>query len=213
MTSFALPSALSRAVEALQKDLLSDDGPQISTVRNYNFAILPYEPEDELALRRAINELCERLRDAGWNTGTIALHSLLLERLRAQGPEFIEAMIAREKKLSAVGTDPGRGLRTLKERVISLIEGPDGIAADVIREVEQLLAKGDRARAKTVIFLARAGALYPFLRTSALLKHVAGHTHNVPVVLLYPGKLVGETGLSFMGVLPADRDYRPRIYR
>jgi hypothetical protein len=35
----------------------------------------------------------------------------------------------------------------------------------------------------------------------------------VPVVLLYPGKVVGETGLSFMGVLPADRDYRPRIYR
>ncbi len=212
MTMFALPSALSRAVDALQKDLLSDDGPQISTVRNYNFAILPYDPEDELALRRAINELCERLRDAGWNTGTIPLHSLLLERLRAQGPEFIDAMIAREKKLSS-GTDPSRGLRTLKERVVSLIEGPDGIAADVIREVEQVIAKRDATDNRTVIFLARAGALYPFFRTSALLKHVAGHTHNVPVVLLYPGKLVGETGLSFMGVLPADRDYRPRIYR
>jgi hypothetical protein len=32
-------------------------------------------------------------------------------------------------------------------------------------------------------------------------------------VLLYPGKVVGETGLSFMGVLAPDRDYRPRIYR
>jgi len=64
-----------------------------------------------------------------------------------------------------------------------------------------------------VIFLGRAGGLYPFLRTSALLKHVAGHTQNVPIVLLYPGKVVGESGLSFMGLLPADRDYRPRIYR
>jgi Domain of unknown function (DUF1788) len=212
MTTFALPSPLSRAVEALEKDLLSEDGPQISTVRNYNFAILPYDPEDELALRRAINELCERLRDAGWNTGTIPLHSLLLQRLRAQGQDFIDSMVAREKKLSA-GTDPTRGLRTLKERVVSLIEGPEGIAADVIREVEQVLAQRKNADDRTVIFLARAGALYPFFRTSALLKHVAGHTHNVPVVLLYPGKLVGETGLSFMGVLPADRDYRPRIYR
>jgi len=209
---FALPTPLARAVDALQKDLLSDDGPQISTVRNYNFAILPYDPDDELALRRAINELCERLRDAGWNTGTIPLHSLLLERLRAQGPEFIDAIIAREKKLSA-GTDPGRGLRTLKERVVGLIEGPDGIAADVIREVEKVITTRPATDNRTVIFLARAGALYPFFRTSALLKHVAGHTHNVPVVLLYPGKLVGETGLSFMGVLPADRDYRPRIYR
>lgn len=212
MTLFTLPSALSRAVDALQKDLLRDDGPQISTVRNYNFAILPYDPEDELALRRAINELCERLRDAGWNTGTIALHSLLLERLRGQGQDFIDGMIRREKKLSTA-TDPARGLRTLKERVVSLIEGPEGIAADVIREVEKVLAQREGADDRTVIFLARAGALYPFFRTSALLKHVAGHTHNVPVVLLYPGKLVGETGLSFMGVLPADRDYRPRIYR
>lgn len=212
MTTFALPSPLSRAVGALKKDLLDAEGPQISTVRNYNFAILPYDPEDELTLRRAINELCEQLRDAGWNTGTIALHSLLLARLKAQGPQFIEALVAREKKLSA-GSDPSRGLRSLKERVVSLIEGPEGIAADVIREIEQVLARRDAPDNRTVIFLGRAGSLYPFFRTSALLKHVAGHTHNVPVVLLYPGKLVGETGLSFMGVLPADRDYRPRIYR
>jgi hypothetical protein len=209
---FSLSSTLSLAVKALQKDLLSDEGPQISTVRNYNFAILPYDPEDELPLRRAVHELCERLREGGWNTGIIPLHSLLLERLRGQGQDFIDAMIRREKKLSS-GTDPGRGLRTLKERVVNLIEGPDGIAADVIREVEQVLAKRKSEEERTVIFLARAGALYPFFRTSALLKHVAGHTHNVPVVLLYPGKLMGETGLSFMGVLPADRDYRPRIYR
>jgi Domain of unknown function (DUF1788) len=212
MSTFALPSALSRAVADLQKDLLREDGPQISTVRNYNFAILPYEPEEEFALRRAINELCERLRDAGWNTGTIPLHSLLLERLRAEGPEFIEAMVRREKALST-SADFGRGLRSLKERVVNLIEGPQGLAADVIQQIDQILAKRAAADGPTVIFLARAGALYPFFRTSALLKHVAGHTHNVPVVLLYPGKLVGETGLSFMGVLPADRDYRPRIYR
>jgi hypothetical protein len=73
---------------------------------------------------------------------------------------------------------------------------------------------GDSANPnRTVIFLGRAGALYPFFRTSALLKHVAGHTRNVPAVLLYPGRVVGDSGLSFMGVLPADRDYRPRIYR
>jgi hypothetical protein len=212
MTTFALPSALSLAVEALEKDLRSTEGPQISTVRNYNFAILPYAPENEFALRRAINELCERLREDGWNTGTIPLHSLLLQRVRAQGPEFIEAMIQREKALST-SADPGRGLRSLKERVVSLIEGPDGLSADVIAQIGKVLEKGEAANGKTVVFLARAGALYPFFRTSALLKHVAGHTNNVPVVLLYPGTLIGETGLSFMGVLPADRDYRPRIYR
>lgn len=212
MTAFKHPPKLQRAINALRKDLIGPEGPQISTVRNYNFAILPYDPEDEFALRKAIESLSDELRDANWDTGTIALHSLLLARLRAQGPDFIDSTIGLEKRLSA-RADPSRGLRALKERVVTLIEGPDGLAKDVIAEVNRLLDQQSEHAQGTVIFLGRAGALYPFFRTSALLKHVAGHTRNAPVVLLYPGKVVGESGLSFMGVLPPDSDYRPRIYR
>jgi hypothetical protein len=204
-------SDLERCVHALSDDLLGQEGPHISTVRNYNFAILPYAPDLEFALRRQINRLCERLREDGWTTATIPLHSLLLSRLRAQGAEFVEAMIQRERRLAGA-SDPWRGLRTLKERVVSLIEGPDGLATDVVHEVHRILDE-NREAARTVIFLGRAGALYPFFRTSSLLKHVAGHTRNVPVVLLYPGRVDDDGGLSFMGILPADRDYRPRIYR
>ncbi len=212
MSLFQHPNELTRAIDALRKDLIRDDGPQISTVRNYNFAILPYLPQHEFALRTAVHRLSEELRDAGWSTETIALHSLLLSRVRAEGPDFTDAIVRREKLL-AQSNDPTRGLRTLKERIVTLLEGPDGLAKDVISEIHRILdAHPDRAD-RTVIFLGRAGALYPFFRTSALLKHVAGHTRNVPVILLYPGKVIGETGLSFMGVLPADRDYRPRIYR
>lgn len=213
MSTYQHPSALTRAVQALSRDLLGDEGPQISTVRNYNFAILPYDPAEEFELRERIDRLSEELRRSGWNTATIPLHALLLRRLRAQGEEFIEALIQREKRLARSKGDPGRGLRTLKERVVNLIEGPDGLAQDVIVEIHRILAENPEGAERTVIFLGRAGALYPFFRTSALLKHVAGHTRNVPVVLLYPGKVVGESGLSFMGVLPPDRDYRPRIYR
>ncbi|HMA94338.1 MAG TPA: BREX protein BrxB domain-containing protein [Polyangiaceae bacterium] len=212
MTVYQHPTALNRALDALRSDLMRFDGPQISTVRNYNFAILPYDPEHEFPLREAIQRLMEELRDAGWTTGVIPLHSLLLARLRAQGSEFVEAMIAREKRLAA-SADPWRGLRTLKERVANLIEGPEGLAHDVIVEIERIIREQPGNLERTVILLGRAGALYPFLRTSALLKHLAGRTSNVPIVLLYPGHAVGETGLSFMGVMPADRDYRPRIYR
>jgi len=31
-------------------------------------------------------------------------------------------------------------------------------------------------------------------------------------VLLYPGLRTGSTGLSFMGEIDPDHDYRPRIY-
>jgi hypothetical protein len=32
------------------------------------------------------------------------------------------------------------------------------------------------------------------------------------LVLLYPGERRGNTGLSFMGIVNPDSDYRPRIY-
>ncbi len=211
MTDFQYRAAFRDAVDALRKDLTTD-GAQISTVRNYNFAILPYPPEDEFKLREEIQRLSDELRDRGWAVGTVPLHTLLMTRIEAQEEGFIEKMIEREKRL-ARATDPWRGLRTLKERVANLIEGEGGLASDVIREVQRILDESGRGPERTVIFLGRAGALYPFMRTSSLLKHLTGQTKNAPVVLLYPGKVDTDGGLSFMGVVPPDRDYRPRIYR
>lgn len=209
--SFRAPPAIASAVKALHDDLLREGGPQISTVRRYNFAILPYPPEQEFALRRAIHELSTELRDAGWTTGTVVMHSLLLARLRAEGPDVLDSIVRREKSLAGAA-DRSRGLRMLKERVVNLLDKPDGLATDVVLGIEAILAES-RSPARTVIFLGRLGGLYPFLRTSTLLKHIDGRTQNVPVVLLYPGETEGETGLRFMGQLPPDRDYRPRIYR
>lgn len=209
--TFRHPTAIANAIHALEKDLLREDGPQISTVRNYNFAILPYPPEEEFALRGSMNHLSDKLRDAGWDTATVRLHTLLLARLRAEGPEVLGSIIRREKSLAGAA-DRSRGLRMLKERVVNLLDKPDGIAADVVREIEKTLARTEKP-ARTVIFLGRLGGLYPFLRSSALLKHIDGRTQNVPVILLYPGTVDGDGGLRFMGVLPPDRDYRPRIYR
>lgn len=217
--TYQQPSHLERTFKAVRKDLLREGGAQISTTRNYNFAIVPYAPDEEFALRGQVSRLSAELRDAGWTTATIALHGLLLERLRALGDDYLEALQAREKRLYS--HSPERALNHLREKIVQEIEGPDGLARDVIREVRKLLDQVDaakRSRERVVVFLGRAGALYPFLRTSALLKHVAEHTDNIPVILLYPGDVVGETsrgdlGLRFMGKLPADRDYRPRIYR
>jgi len=207
-----MSEAIKAAIHALKKDLLRDSGPQISTVRNYNFAILPYEPAEEFGLRRQVDDLSRHLQEKGWMTATVDLQKLLIERLSSQEPGFISTLIDLERRLSKA-TDPNRPLRALKERVVTLIEGPNGLAKEVVSDVRKLLAQASDARDRTVIFLGRAGALYPFLRTSALLKHVTGQTDNAPVVLLYPGTVDAEGGLSFMGELPPDRDYRCRIYR
>jgi hypothetical protein len=201
---------LDEALGALKRDLLSEDGPQISTMRNYRFAILPYLPSDEFKLRRRILQLTEELRAEGWAVLPISLQKLLLERIRATGKENVDALIVREKRLHE--RDPERALAHLREKIAPHIEGPDGIAGDVARLIGEFAGKNPGMADRSLVVIGRAGALYPFFRSSALLKHIDGKTHNIPVVLLYPGRREDTSGLSFMGELPADRDYRPRIY-
>jgi hypothetical protein len=202
-------SDLDEAVRALQADLVGPEGPRISTTRNYNFAILPYRPSDELKLRQRIKRLTEELKAEGWSVLTIALHRLLMERLRKLEPGHVDSVIAREKRLYS--RDPDRALVHLTGFLARHIEGPDGLAADVAAHIaafRETLPPG----APAVTFVGRAGALYPFFRTSALLRHIDGKTGDVPVVLLYPGERRDLSALSFMGELEPDRDYRPRIY-
>ncbi len=201
---------LDEALTALERDLLAEGGPRISTMRNYNFAIVPYLPSQELDLRKKVRALADRLRASGFRVLAISLQRLLLERLRSLGPEVLGATTAREKRLWA--RDAGRALAHLGEVVGPLIEGPDGIAADVIREIEAFADAQSAPGERSVVLIGRAGALYPFFRSSALLKHIDGHTRNLPVVLLYPGERHGRSSLSFMGVLAPDGDYRPRVY-
>lgn len=201
---------LEDAVNALERDLLAESGPQISTMRNYRFAILPYDPVDEFKLRQLVRRLTDTLRAEGWSVLPISLQKLLLDRIRTTGTENVEALIAREKRL--YDKDPERALAHLRDKIAPHIEGPEGIAADVARLINDFADQNPDRADRTLVLIGRAGSLYPFFRSSALLKHIDGKTRNIPVVLLYPGKRKDTTALSFMGELDADRDYRPRIY-
>lgn len=201
---------IDEAIRSLKADLLGPDGPRISTTRKYNFAILPYRPSDEIKLRKSVKRLTEELRAEGWSVLSIALHRMLFDRLRRLEPTHIDSVIARETRLHA--KDPQRALTHLTEFLSHHIEGPDGLAADVGKAITDFKAQLPSPDSPAVAFVGRAGALYPFFRTSALLRHIDGHTGDVPVVLLYPGERRAHSALSFMGELAPDRDYRPRIY-
>lgn len=194
----------------MRSNLIQEDGPRISTMRNYRFAIVPYDPQDEFRLRREIRRLNTELVSNGWMVLTINLQKLLLDRVRSQGEEFIQRLIGREKRASKKSIE--RGIHDLQTRLAPLIEGPQGIAADCSRIICEYADQNPDTIDRTVAIIGRAGALYPFFRSSALLRHLDGRTRNVPVVLLYPGERRGEKGLSFMCVLEPDSDYRPRIY-
>ena len=64
---------------------------------------------------------------------------------------------------------------------------------------------------RDIVFLTRAGSLFPFYRTSALMEQLKGKV-KVPVILFYPGTIDGVSALSFMGVMEPDANYRPKIF-
>jgi hypothetical protein len=201
---------LQEAFTALRRDLIHEDGPRISTMRNYRFAILQYEPDKEFELRAEVRKLSSDLIANGWVVFSVSLQKLLLDRVRAQGEEWVRRVIEMERRSAGVAAE--RGLNYLKNKLTPLIEGADGIAADCSRVICEYAEANPELVDRTLALVGRAGAIYPFFRTSALLRHLDGQTRNVPVVLLYPGKRSGATGLSFMGMLDPDNDYRPRIY-
>lgn len=201
---------LEKAFQDLKRDLVDEDGPRISTMRNHHFAILQYDPAEEFKVRRGVQRLTSELTAHGWEVIPLDLHRLFMDRVRAQGKRWTERVIAGEKSQSEVSRE--QGLNYLVGKLRPLIEGPDGIAADCSRIIqERVAARPDRAE-RTLAIIGRAGSLYPFFRSSALLRHLSGRTDKIPVVLLYPGERRGPTGLSFMGVIQPDNDYRPRIY-
>jgi len=151
---------LQEALESLRRDLIREDGPRISTMRNYRFAILQYQPQDEFKLRREVQQLVQDLKNASWQVLTISLQKLLLDRIRAEGDEWVSRVIAMEKRMHEVG--PDRGLNYLRDRVAPLIEGPDGIAADCSRIICEHAEQHPDELDRTVALIGRAGALYPF---------------------------------------------------
>jgi hypothetical protein len=211
MTGSLFESAsLDRAIQALRSDLLDGDSPKISTMRNYRFAILLYAPTEEFKLRGRIRNLTDDLRLQGWNVLSISLQKLLLERLKQEESQVVESIIRMEHRLYL--RDPDRALNHLKDKLARYIEGADGIAQDVIDLIGTFADEHPAEANRTLILLGRTGALYPFFRSSALLKLIDGKTRNLPVILLYPGERRELNALKFMGELSSDRDYRPRIY-
>jgi hypothetical protein len=133
----------------------------------------------------------------------------LLDRLKQQDPQVRESWIKMEQRL--YGKDEDRALNYLKDKIAQYVEGPDGIVKDVIRLISDFADRVEDHDDRVLVLLGRTGALYPFLRSSAMLKHLDGKTFNLPVVLLYPGE-IEDRALRFMGELHPDRDYRPQIY-
>ena len=173
-----------------------DPRPRISAYHDMPYAIFRYPPEVEFALRGEMTLLQTRLEQAGKRVTRISLAECLAEALRAANIST-EDLIAAEKNV---------GLETTIDTVHQVLSEYQPLDELVAAKIP-----GDSDPLRDIVFIVRAGALFPMYRTSSLLEQLKGRI-KVPCILFYPGDLDGAAGLRFMGVLDAEHNYRPRIF-
>lgn len=185
---------LTRDLEPVLREM--DPRARISAYHNMPYAIFHYPPEEEIPLRAELAMLTTRLEQIGKRVTTISLAECLADALAAEG--LTTARIANAERRT--GTE--KMTDTIHKVISERRPLDDLVAARMPQEADPL---------RDVVFIVRAGSLFPFYRTSSLLEQLKGKL-EVPAVLFYPGELDGVAGLKFMGVLDADHNYRPKIF-
>jgi len=172
-----------------------DPRPHISAYHDMPFAMFCYPETEELPLRQELELLKTRLEGAGKRVTVVSLAECLEECLQRQ--DLTPADLAQAEK--AVGLEAT--VDTIHQ-ILAELEPLDRIVAGRI-------PPGDPTR--DLVFLVRAGALFPVYRTSSLLENLMGQV-ELPMILFYPGTRDGAAGLRFMSVLDPEHNYRARIF-
>lgn len=174
---------------------LSDPRQRISAYHDMPYALLRYDPKDEFALRTQVTLLETRLSQKGKRIKRISLAECLDEAMRSQRP--LEDWFTAERE---------QGVETIVETVHAVLSEYEPLVDLVSARMPE-----DPDPLRDIVFILRAGSLFPVYRTFSLLEQLKGRVH-VPTVLFYPGGLDGAAGLRFMGVLDAEHNYRPKIF-
>lgn len=174
---------------------LPDPRDQISAYHDMPYALFRYDPEEEFELRKQVTLLETRLSQKGKLITRISLAECLDEAMRSQRP--LEEWFAAERE---------QGVETIVDTVHSVLSEYRPLVELVAARMPK-----DPNPLRDLVFILRAGALFPLYRTFSLLEQLTGRV-NVPTILFYPGDLDGAAGLRFMGVLDAEHNYRPKIF-
>jgi hypothetical protein len=186
--------------ERLSRDLepvlsMPDPRTKLSVYHDMPYAIFRYDPDDELALRRHITLLETRLSQKAKRVTRISLAAALDEAMQSERT-FDEWFAAEREQGTGTMVDTIHAVLSDYKPLVDLVAARMPAHPDPLRDV---------------VFILRTGALFPVYRTFSLLEQLKGRVF-APTVLFYPGTLDGAAGLSFMGVLDAEHNYRPKIF-
>jgi hypothetical protein len=161
------------------------------------YLVYVYPPDKEYQVRGDLKDLQVWLQARGVTAVAVSLADLFWQAVDESG--FFDQIVAEEQRRSG----DAAVLAEVMTSISQILQGPPSLADRVLRKI------GDTPE-RSATFLYRAGALYPVFRTSALLDDLRERLPQ-PVVLLYPGRVVGLYGLSFMGRCEPAHGYRATI--
>ena len=161
------------------------------------YLVYVYPPSEEYQVRSDLNDLKAWLQARGVTAVALSLAELFWQAIDESG--FADQIVAEEQRRR----DDPAALGDVLISVSQMLQGPPSLADRVLQALGEVPER-------SATFLYRAGALYPCFRTSALLDDLRERLPH-PVVLLYPGRIVGLYGLSFMGRCEPAHGYRAMI--
>jgi len=187
-----------RLRETLEPILSKEDPrPDISAYRDMPLCIFLYDPVEEFSLRQELSLLRTRLEQRGKRITVVSLMVCMIEALETCAP--IAELVENERMLGH------NGHKTVAQTVHQVLSEYAPLDQIVLSKVPK---EADPYR--DILWITRAGALYPCYRTSTLIEHFQAKL-QIPGVLFYPGEVVPPAGLSFMGIHEAEHNYRARI--
>ena len=152
-----------RLTGTLEPLLLQDDPrPDISAYADMPYAIFRYPPDAEFQLRQELGRLCTRLQNGGKRVTEVSLAECLDAALDAVGYGWPDLAAA----------ERGVGLEKAAETVHQILSSHAPLDSLVASRIP-----ADAEPTCDVVFVTRAGALFPFYRTSSLLDQLMGKVH------------------------------------
>ena len=168
---------------------------RISDYHDHPFAIFCYDPKDEFKIRKEVQLLKTRLKSKKKDVFILSLAEIFWEILEN---EDLESIFKAEIQ---------HGLESMVDTIHNILSSKDiGYLEDKIK-----LKIPTDLHPDTIIFITRVGVLYPVYRASTILSNLNMEVQHI-TLLFYPGKAIGNYGLSLMGLYEPSYDYREKKY-
>ena len=157
---------------------------------------LVFHPSEMLEVKRRLRQWAALLKKQDWTMEVFSMAEAAKTLFQAN--DFRDVWIESDQSKSF---DPESVQAVNKTLEAALIE-EGALKQLLIKKLDSLAG-----RTNTVLFVSDVEALHPYLRVGVLEMQLQNR-FTVPTVFLYPGIREGKSTLKFLGIYPADGNYR-----